>query len=59
MKQVIVVLDFESGEVHKIKLKRSEDLNLQNEEYEQILSNIGYNLNNVEWIVTEESKIFI
>ena len=57
--KVIVVLDYASGGVHKIRLKRNQYLDLENEEYEEILHNKGYKLNNVEWIVTEESKIFI
>jgi len=54
----ITVLDFEIGRVFQYKLKephRNKDGVIDHEEF---LTNYGHNMNNCEWMVHDDSKIW-
>ena len=61
----ITVLDFETGQVFQYNLEEFGDNYIfidkdlpQNEEVEDVLTDIGHNLNNIEWMSHDNPHIF-
>ena len=59
MKKIIVILDFASGEVNKIEYYDLKENAFQHEELEELICENGYDINNIEWMVTTEEKILL
>lgn len=57
--KIIVILDFTTGEVNKIKYNDDEKNPFQIEVLEEIITLNNYDINNIEWMSTTEDKIKI
>ena len=57
--KTIVILDFTTGEVNKIKYNDNKKNPFQIEVLEEIITLNGYDISNIEWITTTEDKIKI
>ena len=57
--KTIVILDFTTGEVNKIKYNDDKKNPFQIEVLEEIITLNGYNISNIEWITTTEDRIKI
>tara|TARA_Y100001951_G_C11171789_1_gene200696 strand:+ start:143 stop:352 length:210 start_codon:yes stop_codon:yes gene_type:complete len=57
--KTIVILDFTTGEVNKIKYNDDKKNPFQIEVLEEIITLNGYDISNIEWITTTEDRIKI